>query len=163
VSSNRWEKLQQIFIAALQREPGERLVFAREACRGDASLQAEVESLLRCYDEESGFLKEPALGTGAADWILRNLNPSADPNFGETKPLPSSWKAPRDLPEAESPAPAFAGAARAPARHPAAIGCYRILRLVGEGGMGSVYEAEQEQPRRIVALKLIKPGLAGSL
>jgi tetratricopeptide (TPR) repeat protein len=32
---------------------------------------------------------------------------------------------------------------------------------VGEGGMGSVYEAEQEQPRRIVALKVIKPGLAG--
>jgi tetratricopeptide (TPR) repeat protein len=32
---------------------------------------------------------------------------------------------------------------------------------VGEGGMGSVYEAEQEQPRRIVALKVIRPGLAG--
>ena len=27
--------------------------------------------------------------------------------------------------------------------------------------MGSVYEAEQEQPRRTVALKVIKPGLAG--
>jgi hypothetical protein len=41
VSSDRWEKLQEIFIAALQREPGERLVFARQACRGDAPLQAE--------------------------------------------------------------------------------------------------------------------------
>jgi predicted Ser/Thr protein kinase len=50
---------------------------------------------------------------------------------------------------------------RAPARHPAAIGHYRILRLLGEGGMGSVYEAEQDQPRRTVALKVIKPGLAG--
>jgi hypothetical protein len=57
VSLDRWEKLLQIFIAALQREPGERLVFARQACRGDASLQAEVESLLRSYDEESGTLK----------------------------------------------------------------------------------------------------------
>ena len=44
--------------------------------------------------------------------------------------------------------------------HPAAIGHYRIVRLIGEGGMGAVYEAEQEEPRRVVALKIIKLGLA---
>jgi hypothetical protein len=44
--------------------------------------------------------------------------------------------------------------------HPAVIGRYRIIRLVGEGGMGTVYEAEQEEPRRTVALKVIKHGLA---
>jgi tetratricopeptide (TPR) repeat protein len=43
---------------------------------------------------------------------------------------------------------------------PAVIGRYRIVRLLGEGGMGTVYEAEQEEPRRIVALKVIRPGLA---
>ena len=43
---------------------------------------------------------------------------------------------------------------------PATIGRYRIVRLLGEGGMGAVYEAEQEQPRRTVALKVIQPGLA---
>src|SRR5262245_22142553 len=42
--------------------------------------------------------------------------------------------------------------------HPA-VGRYRVLRLVGEGGMGSVYEAEQDRPNRCVALKVIRPGL----
>ena len=44
--------------------------------------------------------------------------------------------------------------------HPEAIGRYRIVRLLGEGGMGSVYEAEQDEPRRTVALKIVKFGLA---
>ncbi len=44
--------------------------------------------------------------------------------------------------------------------HPSSIGRYRILRLLGEGGMGAVYEAEQEEPRRVVALKVIRLGLA---
>jgi tetratricopeptide (TPR) repeat protein/predicted Ser/Thr protein kinase len=43
---------------------------------------------------------------------------------------------------------------------PASIGGYRILRLIGEGGMGAVYEAEQDQPRRTVALKVLKSAWA---
>jgi eukaryotic-like serine/threonine-protein kinase len=43
---------------------------------------------------------------------------------------------------------------------PGRIGNYRIVRLLGEGGMGAVYEAEQDQPRRIVALKVIKSAWA---
>jgi tetratricopeptide (TPR) repeat protein len=42
----------------------------------------------------------------------------------------------------------------------ARIGHYRILRKIGEGGMGRVYEAEQENPRRVVALKVIRAGFA---
>src|SRR5262245_13931097 len=41
-----------------------------------------------------------------------------------------------------------------------AIARYRVLRVIGEGGMGTVYEAEQDHPRRTVALKLLKPGLS---
>ena len=47
-----------------------------------------------------------------------------------------------------------------PARLPRSIGPHRILRLVGEGGMGAVYEAEQENRRRIVALKVVWSVLA---
>jgi serine/threonine-protein kinase len=34
---------------------------------------------------------------------------------------------------------------------------YRIIRVLGHGGMGMVYEAEQDRPRRRVAIKVINP------
>src|SRR6185295_3434888 len=35
-------------------------------------------------------------------------------------------------------------------REDSRCGGYRLLRLIGHGGMGAVYEAEQESPRRMV-------------
>ena len=55
-------------------------------------------------------------------------------------------------------------ATASPADHtqtlPASIGRYGILRLLGQGGMGAVYEAEQDFPHRTVALKVIRAGYA---
>lgn len=41
---------------------------------------------------------------------------------------------------------------------PAMIGDYRVIREIGSGGMGVVYEAEQQRPKRLVALKVIHGG-----
>src|SRR5262245_51254579 len=40
------------------------------------------------------------------------------------------------------------------------LGPYKLMEQIGEGGMGVVFVAEQQEPvRRRVALKLIKPGM----
>ena len=44
---------------------------------------------------------------------------------------------------------------------PERIGPYRVEGVLGEGGMGVVYRAEQENPRRPVAVKVIRSELAG--
>jgi WD40 repeat protein/serine/threonine protein kinase len=62
----------------------------------------------------------------------------------------------------ESPASRFGATIDAPpAERPGTvIGPYKLLEQIGEGGMGLVFVAEQQQPvRRKVALKIIKPGM----
>jgi WD40 repeat protein len=51
------------------------------------------------------------------------------------------------------------GAGRDEPGVPERVGCYRVIRLLGAGGMGVVYEAQQESPRRTVALKVVHAGL----
>src|SRR5262245_54863793 len=67
----------------------------------------------------------------------------------------SLLRSPLAAPRPQALAPPAPPAPRFPA-----IARYRVVRLLGEGGMGTVYEAEQDNPRRTVALKVIRAGLA---
>ena len=127
METERWQRIESIYHAALDRDRSLRTEFVRQACGEDEPLRQEIESLLAESDGEESFLEMPALHVAAK--VLASSAVAA----GET---------------------AIAGS------HPAVIGRYRVIRLLGEGGMGTVYEAEQEDPRRIVALKVIRPGLA---
>jgi len=42
------------------------------------------------------------------------------------------------------------------------IGRYKVVRVLGEGGMGTVFLAKQDKPTRLVALKVIRPGVASA-
>jgi serine/threonine protein kinase/tetratricopeptide (TPR) repeat protein len=66
-------------------------------------------------------------------------------------------EAPEPSPGTEAPRAAPASTAEKPGD---VIGRFRLVRPIGEGGFGVVFEAEQEEPvRRTVALKVIKLGM----
>ena len=57
---NRWTRIEELYHAAREREPGARSQFLREACP-DEELRHEVESLLGCDTQAEDFLESPAL------------------------------------------------------------------------------------------------------
>jgi eukaryotic-like serine/threonine-protein kinase len=73
----------------------------------------------------------------------------------------------QENPKASPSAPAAmrisAARAASPLTDAKMIGPYRLLDQLGEGGMGTVYLAEQRDPYRKVALKIIRSGLDGKL
>src|SRR5262249_62233409 len=56
-SPERFERIQELFHAAVNLSPVEREVFLRDACRADESLRREVEMLLAEDAPHSGFVK----------------------------------------------------------------------------------------------------------
>lgn len=81
------------------------------------------------------------------DSLLENHNSQSDD-------LIEDWS---DLPTIDSKAGApKKGTPAAPRSHPKQIGDYKVVRLLGEGGMGITYEAVQKSPKRRVAIKVIK-------
>jgi serine/threonine protein kinase/Flp pilus assembly protein TadD len=125
------QRIQAAFLAAIEAaDPAGRAALLDRECGDDAEVRRRVEELLRAHDQPGSFLDHPAAPEATSDHVA-----------------PGRW-----LGQADTPPPSEGPGSR--------IGPYKLLQQVGEGGMGAVYMAEQEQPvRRKVALKIIKPGM----
>jgi eukaryotic-like serine/threonine-protein kinase len=121
-----------VFGAALQLPAWKRAAYLDATCAGDDDLRQRVEAFLAAHMEAGAFLEGPARG------VERALADKGAPNQDESPRLTS--------------APAEKAGDR--------VGRYKLLQLIGEGGCGVVYMAEQEEPvHRRVALKVIKLGM----
>ena len=61
MSSSRWQKIEEVFHAALAVEPGTRSAFLNEMCHGDQELRREVESLLSAVERQTDFMDRSAM------------------------------------------------------------------------------------------------------
>ncbi|MEW6746770.1 MAG: bifunctional serine/threonine-protein kinase/formylglycine-generating enzyme family protein [Planctomycetota bacterium] len=80
---DREERIEQLFHAALEREPRERERFLAEACAGDDSLHDEVTSLLQALDRSPDLCATPAWkALVESDRLLLGPAPRLDPDPG---------------------------------------------------------------------------------
>ncbi len=61
MADEKWQKVREIFDAALRQKPDERRRFINEACGNDKTLLAEVESLLSSLGSAESFMETPAI------------------------------------------------------------------------------------------------------
>ena len=115
MTAERWQQIERLYHATLEREPGQRGSYLAQACGVDQALRREVEGLLAQEDEAGSFLEEPAAAIAAQCMV----DTAPELVVGQT------------------------------------LDRYRILSLLGAGGMGIVYAAWDSRLERTVALKFL--------
>lgn len=135
LSPEEWRQISEVFATAMEMPSSERLPFAEQALGKDARLLAEVNRLLEVA-EGTLFDLVPKVPEGeATEGGLgpRQLRRLADLAMHSAVGLrPGEMLGER----------------------------FRIVRLLGRGGMGEVYEAEDLQLQQTIAIKTIRPELS---
>jgi Protein kinase domain len=121
-----------IFLAALEHDTDdERITYVNDACGEDSNLRQRVLRLLAAHPKVGNFMEpSPALAPAESSPVMSGPAETVT-QLGPTEGVGS-----------------------------VIAGRYKLLETLGQGGMGTVFMAQQTEPvKRLVALKLIKPGM----
>ena len=142
MTPDNWDRTKELFEAALELDSTQRVTFLAENCR-EESLRQQVEKLLINYEEAGSFLDDPVLSPR-----IPAPNGVAESQIDEASHLDSisvDLLATVTSTEAEDP---MVGRQ---------LGDYKLVRRIGQGGMGAVYKARQKELDRVVALQILPP------
>ena len=132
MDSERFQRIMRLFQTAAELEPDRRGAYLDESCDDD-ELRREVDAMLAVDEGMPGRVAPISAGEGQR---LLAAGIAQEPGDSPPATPPQS------------------------SQDPTRLGEYRIIRKIGEGGMGIVYLGIQERPQRIVALKVLKPDVA---
>ena len=142
-------RVKALFNAALDlSDPLGRPAFLDRECGDDHELRRRLAELLAAYDQPASALEQP-LAASHLETIAADGGPLPTMELPQQSTIPLR---PKEIVHPAPPPLSLIGTVIA--------GRYKLRQEIGEGGMGSVYLAEQTKPvKRQVALKLIKAGM----
>ena len=143
MDAERWQRVERLYNATLERAPADRAAFLQHNCGGDEELRREVEEMLALAEQHASFMERPALEI------------ALDRDGVATSRLRGALEAAK----ARKPGGSGGEFRLAPG---ARLGPYEVLAPIGAGGMGEVYRARDSRLGRTVAIKILPEHLSSN-